>query len=249
MEYCYVVPAGDELYHYGVKGMHWGIRRYQNKNGSLTSEGRAHMNEWKQKEIARRSKGYYKIEKKLDKRAAKLLLKRNKFITKKKNTDKINEKIAKHATNLKINNALQKAEVKKIKSMKLEDIHQAKINKAKYATKQSLKFIGKTALAAAGVAASGGIALGTSTNIVTSGGRLLLGSGKTLGKKATEAFIKKAAIKGAIGGVATIGLAGGSVAGEVKSISTALGSKKRFSHLSNNEKAAIIEKYIKKKRK
>jgi len=248
LQYCAVIPAGDELYHHGVKGMHWGVRRYQNENGSLTSAGRARMNEWKQKEIARRDKGYYKVEKKLDKKAAKLLLKRSKLINKKKNTDKIDEKIAKNATNLKINNALQKAEVKKIKSMKLKDIHQAKINKAKYATKQTLKFIGKTALATAGVAASGGIALGTSTNIVTSGGKLLLGGGKTLGRKATEAFIKKAAIKGAIGGAAAIGLAGGSVTGEVKSISTALGSKKRFSNLSANERSAIIEKYLKKKK-
>lgn len=28
------------LAHYGVKGMHWGIRRYQNSDGSLTTEGK-----------------------------------------------------------------------------------------------------------------------------------------------------------------------------------------------------------------
>lgn len=28
-----------ELYHFGIKGMHWGIRRYQNSDGSLTPAG------------------------------------------------------------------------------------------------------------------------------------------------------------------------------------------------------------------
>lgn len=36
------VPYSSELYHYGVLGQKWGVRRYQNKDGSLTSEGRKH---------------------------------------------------------------------------------------------------------------------------------------------------------------------------------------------------------------
>lgn len=32
----------DELLHYQVKGAHWGVRRWQNLDGSLTPEGRIH---------------------------------------------------------------------------------------------------------------------------------------------------------------------------------------------------------------
>ena len=32
----------NELYHHGIKGQRWGIRRYQNKDGSLTTAGRQH---------------------------------------------------------------------------------------------------------------------------------------------------------------------------------------------------------------
>ena len=48
----------SELYHYGVKGMRWGIRRYQNKDGSLTPAGEKRLNDYKSKESERITKKY-----------------------------------------------------------------------------------------------------------------------------------------------------------------------------------------------
>lgn len=48
----------NELYHYGVKGMRWGIRRYQNKDGSLTPAGEKRLADYKSKESDRVTRKY-----------------------------------------------------------------------------------------------------------------------------------------------------------------------------------------------
>ena len=36
----YILTSDGELYHWGVKGMKWGVRRFQKKDGSLTPAGK-----------------------------------------------------------------------------------------------------------------------------------------------------------------------------------------------------------------
>ena len=43
------IISEDELYNWGIKGMKWGVRRYQNKDGSLTAAGRKRLEKKDQK--------------------------------------------------------------------------------------------------------------------------------------------------------------------------------------------------------
>jgi hypothetical protein len=68
-EYNYVLTSDGELYHYGVKGMKWGVRRYQNYDGSYTRAGVKRFNTSLEKyekadQRYRDAKASYKIAKK-----------------------------------------------------------------------------------------------------------------------------------------------------------------------------------------
>lgn len=58
----------DSLMHHGIKGMHWGIRRYQNADGSLTSQGKKRYSlnpikrHFQKKEDARKAAEQAKID-------------------------------------------------------------------------------------------------------------------------------------------------------------------------------------------
>ena len=102
----------NELYHYGIRGMRWGIRRYQNKDGSLTPAGEKRLNEYKSKESERITKKY---------QVDKLSAKRNKL------ENEFNEKNDNHSFN-----KLTRARYKLLKAQTMEFLEKRKLNSMTY---------------------------------------------------------------------------------------------------------------------
>lgn len=68
----------DALLHYGIKGMKWGVRRYQNKDGSLTSKGEARYDRDKRENAAKKKENRIDLSQPDPKRWAKEDLERTK---------------------------------------------------------------------------------------------------------------------------------------------------------------------------
>ena len=127
-KYNYV--NSTELYHYGVKGMKWGIRRYQNKDGTLTEKGKKRIT----KRLGKNNNTNYNLPKfirrKIFKDSAKTytFLRENNFITDSdvEKHKKISEKASK------IWNDIEKTEIDFANNKKMSYDEYNKILEKKY---------------------------------------------------------------------------------------------------------------------
>lgn len=110
----------EYLIHHGIKGQRWGVRRYQNPDGTLTPKGKARLNDYKKKELLKIDKRYSKeisgYEKAISKYKTKIKQHPDKKNIYKKNALQINKRY------LSIAKAEKLMETKAIKTMKIDDM-------------------------------------------------------------------------------------------------------------------------------
>lgn len=132
----------DVLYHYGIKGMKWGVRRYQNADGTLTDAGKRRAAKQEAKAIRK------------DERNARKAVREDRKWAKKNRSLLSDEEL-----NARINR-LQKEKL-------LRNLTAEELNPGRHEAGKILKQVGTQALSTAVGSAVGSTASSLTTNLVT----------------------------------------------------------------------------------
>ena len=101
----------DELYHYGILGMRWGVRRYQKKDGTLTNSGKKRYD--KEMERLKAEEKVIKNKKRTQSKLEKLEAKRKSVEELKKNSNKPKEKSVKEYSDAELREIVNRLQLEK----------------------------------------------------------------------------------------------------------------------------------------
>ena len=101
----------DELYHYGILGMRWGVRRYQKKDGTLTNSGKKRYD--KEMERLKAEEKIIKNKNRTQSKLEKLEAKRKSVEELKKNLNKPKEKSVKEYSDAELRERVNRLQLEK----------------------------------------------------------------------------------------------------------------------------------------
>lgn len=160
------------IQHYGVLGMKWGVRRYQNKDGTLTAAGKQRLDKYKSAQETRLTKHYARLERAVDNGL-------------KKNPDSITMKAEKAQIK-----AIVNIEKKEISNLTLKDMKKERLEAGGAAIAGTLATAGGIASAAT-MGATGPIGVLGFIGGVSLGGKLLdVSTSTALGTKLRSEYSK-----------------------------------------------------------
>jgi len=151
-EYYTVTPHSDELYHWGVKGMKWGVRRYQNKDGSLTDAGKKRAESYRQKELSRLDKTYdtSRLDKRIHKTAQKISDRMPDSTPDDKRYNKLVDKAKRDSFTYYYKQGMKAVETSRLNNMTLKQIDTERKNIGAVKAANVLSIVGGSTMAAIG---------------------------------------------------------------------------------------------------